>query len=205
MPIENEYKFTSDSADPVRCTEALRSFLESSGAPFTESEREYTDRYFDSSDMAITSQGCFLRQRTYSDGTCRLTVKRPVSDGSITVREETERASDGSFEDLRAFAGENFPGVGISPHPTLVNVCRRRVFSYGDGSGIKLSFDMCQYAESNRRKDYFEIELEHVSDAAEDDFDHIGVARFVIGELGFSAVADSKYVRGLRWASGQLR
>lgn len=59
---------------------------------------------------------------------------------------------------------------------------------------------MCQYAKSNRRKDYSEIELECVSDHALDDFDGIGVSRFVTEELYFSPVRESKYVRGLRWA-----
>ncbi len=199
MPIENEYKFTSDSAEPERCIGGLRSFLRSSGIPFEESDRSYTDRYFDSSAMEITSAGCFLRQRIYSDGRCKLTVKRPVSSEGAVAREETERVSDGFFEDLQAFSRECFPGVEIEPLPTLVNVCRRTVFAYGDGSGIKLSFDMCQYARSNRRKDYSEIELECVSDGIVKDFDTAGVSRFVTEELGFSPVHESKYVRGLRW------
>ncbi len=199
MPIENEYKFTSDSADPVQCIGRLRSFLQSSGIPFSESDRSYTDRYFDSSAMEITAAGCFLRQRTYSDGRCKLTVKRPISGEGAMIREETERSSDGSFGDLQSFSGECFPGVEIESLPALVNVCRRTVFAYGDGSGIKLSFDMCQYAKSNRRKDYSEIELECVSDRSMGDFDTVGVSRIVTEELNFSPVHESKYVRGLKW------
>lgn len=135
MPIENEYKFTSDSADPEQCIGRLRSFLESSGIPFEESDRDCTDRYYDSSDMEITSAGCFLRQRTYSDGRCKLTVKRPVSSDGKMVREEIERTSDGSFGELQQFSEEHFPGVAIDPLPSLVNVCRRTVFAYSDGRG----------------------------------------------------------------------
>ncbi len=197
--LENEYKFTSDSADPAQCIGKLRFFLESSGMPFDESERSYTDRYYDSSGRGITSTGGFLRQRTYSDGRGKLTVKRPVSTDGKMVREEIERTTDCSFDDLREFSNKYFPGVDIDSIPTLVNVCRRTVFAYRDGSGIKLSFDMCQYVVNDTRKDYAEIELECISDHSLEDFDGIGVSHFVTEELHFSPVQESKYVRGLRW------
>ena len=199
MAVENEYKFTSDRADADECLSALRTFIDNSGIPYSISFKSYTDTYYDSNGMGITSDGCFIRKRIYSNGKCKLTVKKPISVNGPMSREEIEKVTDGSFGSLQEFCDECFFSIVLDPVPKLTNVCERTVFSLDDGSGIKLSFDKCQYADVDRRKEYLEIELEVLSDAVVTDFDRIGLVDFVINSLNFTRVYESKYVRGLRW------
>ena len=203
MAVENEYKFTSDRGDASACLSELESFLQGTGKEYAVSTKLSTDYYYDSVKMEITLSGCFIRKRVYSDGKCKLTVKRPISADGIMSREEIERTSDGSYQGLQSFCDECFPGVVLNDDPSLINRCERTVFTLDDGSGAKLSFDMCQYAFGDRRKDYLEIEYEIVSDAVKREFDDIGLVDFVTRSLRFVPVTESKYTRGLKWIAGE--
>ena len=199
MAVENEYKFTSDDADPEFCISALESFLKDAGAVYSKAVKSYLDRYYDSDGLEIAGKGCFIRERIYRDGKCKLTVKRPISVNGAMSREEIERASDGTFGTLSDFCDECFPGMILCKDPVLTNVCERTIFSLENEFGIKLSFDMCQYVDGDKTKDYSEIELEVVSDTVVSDFDEFGVKVFVTDALGFRQVTESKFIRGLRW------
>ncbi len=197
MAVENEYKFMSDRKDFSACRSELESFLKRSGKQFTTNTKQSTDRFYDSEQMEITSKGCFIRQKTYPDGKCKLTVKKPISINGAVSREEIERVSDGTHQDLQCFCDECFSGVVLTETPTLVIDCERTEYAFEDMSNI--SIDKCQYISGTNRKDYLEIEYEVVSDTTMTAFDCIGLNDFVTEVLKFEPVFESKYVRGLRW------
>ena len=199
MAVENEYKFTSDRTDISACLSELESFLRSTGIQYSVQKKQSTDHYYDSEQMEITSRGCFIRKRTYSDGKCKLTVKRPISVNGDITREEIERPSDGTHSELQGFCDECFPGVVLNEMPTLTNDCERTVFAFEDKSGAKLYFDKCQFVSGPNFRDFLEIEYEIVSDKVMADFDDMGLIDFVTRVLGVKPVSESKYLRGLKW------
>lgn len=203
--VENEFKFTTDkNLDDDSVTEELISFLKSKGIPFAVRKKHSVDRYYDSVDLALYRSDCIMRMKTTSKGKIKLTAKKPISgDGALFSRREVERSSDGSFGDVLAFAGEEFPWIELEEEPALVLECFRTSIDYTDGSGINLSYDHCTFIHGNDRKDFREIELECMSDSACSDFDETGILDIIEESLGFHPASESKYRRGIDWIKGK--
>jgi len=200
MAVENEFKFTSEKdLDPGSVAESLRSFLSSKNVPFKEKSKQSVDLYFDTEGLDLYKEDCILRQKTSSNGKIKLTVKRPISNEMrMMSREEIETESDGSWERVLSFSEEHLPGRIVLEKPSLTIECERIAFDYKDGSGIKLSLDVCDYVDGPTKKRFYEIELESVDDSTNREFDSIGMCQF-IEDLGFAPVTESKYRRGVAW------
>ena len=141
-----------------------------------------------------------LRRKVSSTGKIKLTVKRPISNKhGIMSREETERTSDGSYEDLCEFVHEVIPDIEIRRQPIFTLECERAAYDLDNGTN--LSFDVCTYVHGERRKDFLEIELECMSDSVKRDFDSDGICDLV-QNMGFKQVTKSKYQRGIEWLIG---
>ncbi len=199
-PVENEYKFTSENVPDVKlCIVSIEAFLKRRNIDYSISEKQNTDYYYDSKNMEITDSGCFLRKRVSKNGTCKLTIKKPISNKGSMSREEIEIESDGSFEDLVKFSESSFSNVILVDSPTLVIVSDRLVFSINDEMNAKMMFDVCKFIDDSKSKSFWEIELEVISDNAKTDFDVHGIGDFITNDLGFRAITESKYSRGLKW------
>lgn len=205
MAIENEYKFTSvQKVDKPAVLKMIASLLEQNGLSFKTSERTHTDRYYDSPDMDITEQGCFLRLRNYGDGRMKLTIKRPACENkNLLSREEIEEFTDGSEKELMAFAGKYFPDVQVSTRPVLTIESERSSIKYKDDGKKKITVDQCTFVSGNRRKTFWELELESLDDVPKDGFDTIGLGEMLMS-TSFVPVFNSKYERGLEWISKTL-
>ena len=200
--VENEFKFTSDSAADKRAVlDGLESFLEDRDIDYKVRTRSSVDTYFDSKDLDLYHSGCSLRNKVSSKGKVKLTAKRPISnEKGVMSREEIEDRSDGSFRSLEAFGKMVFPGIKIQKRPVLTLKSERTAFYYIDeGNEIMLSFDVCKYISGDLSKTFLEIEIELMGDIAENDFDSLGLSRFVTDELHFESVTKSKYQRGIEW------
>ncbi len=199
--VENEFKFTTDrKLDEDAAVKELLSFLDNNSIPYRLRTKHSVDRYYDTADLAIYRMDSIVRMKHSSNGKIKLTLKKPISkDDGMMSRKEIERVSDGTFSDICNFAGEVFPDLVLSEEPSIELECSRTSIDYEDGSEIKLSFDHCTYLHGNLRKDFFEIELEFMSDSTATDFDRLGICGFVENHLGFVPTVKSKYQRGIEW------
>jgi len=202
--VENEFKFTLEGCqDCSSITKRLEQYLDEHGVPYSEKIRQSVDSFFDTEDFRIYEDDCVLRRKVSSNGKIKLTIKKPISNEfRMMSRQEIEVPSDGSIEEIRAFAAEYLPGMEVGEEPVLVSECERTSIKYEDGSCIKLSVDACSYLDGGSRKDFCEIELESIDDSTQRDFDAIGMCDFITDELGFVTVTESKYRRGIKWLRG---
>lgn len=202
--VENEFKFTTDRTSGKKAIlDSLESFLDDHDVEYEVRTRSSVDTYFDSKDLDLYRSGCSLRNKVSSKGKVKLTAKRPIcNEKGVMSREEIEDKSDGSFRSLEAFGKMVFPKVKIQKQPVLTLKSERTAFYYTDeGNEIMLSFDVCRYISGDLSKDFLEIEIEFMGDSAENDFDSLGLSRFVTDELDFESVTKSKYQRGMEWIS----
>lgn len=200
--VENEFKFTTDrEIDGEAVVRELVSFLKMNNVDYSMKTKHSVDTYYDSENLALFIMDCMVRLKRSSNGKLKLTAKRPISNGDgMMSREEIERESDGSFEDVCAFSSSVFPGIDLSSEPSLTLECNRTSIAYGDG--IDLTFDSCIYIFGEESKKFHEIELECMSDRTDTGFDGIGIRGFIEEHLGFDPVVQSKYRRGVQWARG---
>jgi inorganic triphosphatase YgiF len=204
--IENELKFTAARSDIEEIREELiRSLKDCSLKVGTDRISQYTDRFYDDRADSITSAGCFVRLRSYSDGRKLMTIKRPVavSDGSFS-REEIEEApsTDDAAKELQAFCAKIFPKKKLVKDPVLEMTTEREKFALSVEPPVKVCLDRCFYTSSGHVSDTFtEIEIEAIdSDASSNQ--NVSELAARIGHMGFSPSKDSKYARGLKWSEG---
>ena len=202
--VENEFKFTTDrEIDGEAVVRELVSFLKMNNVDYSMKTKHSVDTYYDSGDLTLYMSDCILRLKNFPNGKMILTAKRPISiDNDMMSRKETERESDGSLEDVCAFASSEFPDIIVSPQPSLILECDRTSIAYGDG--IDLTFDCCTYIFGERKKGFYEIELECMSDRTDTDFDRIRIRGFIKEHLGFEPVTKSKYRRGVEWSRAEI-
>ncbi len=201
VAVENEFKFTRTKAiDVVRTLQMMRDFLKDHGIEYKEKTKRSTDEYYDSEGLELYDSNCSLRKKVSENGKIKLTAKSLRSNEmEMMSRTEVEVPSDGSFRETVEFAAKQFPSVVIEKEPVISLNTQRTAFDYLDGSGIKLSFDSCEYFRDYRSTVFYEIEVESMDDAVKWDFDEIDVCSFIRDGLGFDPVVTSKYQRGVLW------
>lgn len=202
--VENEYKFTtSKDLDREYVVRRLGSFLDSHDIPYKVKSKRSVDSYYDTDELALFHADCCLRKKVSENGNIKLTIKRPISNAEgMMSRDEIERTSDGSIDDVRKFCDQYFSDLCILEMPVFTVETERTAFDYKDGSGIKLSLDSCDYVLREHRHRFYEIELESMDSTTERGFDDIGILLYIEKVLGFEPTTKSKYVRGIEWKKG---
>jgi len=202
--VENEYKFVSYEGDYDAINSELREHLRRSGMAFREKSKHSIDNYYDSNDLALYHSDCCLRKKTTKKGKSKLTIKKPIDNGhGMMSRQEIEESSDGSLDSIKGFAERYLPGIVIKDEPVISVETDRTVFEYLDGSGVKLSLDHCFYKHGEMSKEFYEIEIESMSDITVRDFDSIGIIDTIVNDLRFRQTTVSKYSRGMDWILGK--
>ena len=196
--IENEFKFTTDrELDEDVILGRIKKFLNEKGIAYTVEEKDSTDAYYDTDGLDLYRTNRTLRMKRKSDGSYKLTAKEPVSNAEgVMSRKETEKRSNGSFEDLVEFVKKQMPDISILERPSLTLETHRVSIGFDN---VDLAFDRCIFFHDGDSKTFHEIELELVSGETDSGFDNFGLAGFVEDELQFERATESKYHRGIDW------
>ena len=196
--IENEMKFTCKGSDTSYIVSGVLAFLnENKFNVLKQSEKSYCDHYYDSSDHRLFKNNCSARVRDYGNK-MKMTIKIPVSnDNGVTSRKEIESECN-SFGELQSFLDSNYTECITIGEVGCLRTMRNSIIFETDYQ-YTITIDLCSMVFDGNMESFTEIEIESIDDDCRGEFGLNDLQSYIVEELQFIPVNESKYSRLLKW------
>lgn len=194
--VENEMKFTRKTSDSLYILSLILEYFENNSYTIMkQSEKRYADHYFDSNDYTMFKNKCSARVRDYGDRKI-MTVKIPINnENGVTSRKEIE-AECKNISELQPFLNSVYDENIVIEETVCLKTIRKNVHFKKDRE-FTLSVDSCSMISDKLTESFTEIEIESIDEGCIDEFGLNDLEKFIVEELQFKQICESKYSRAL--------